>query len=806
MKGKGAKSKVMYRKLFIFTVIVFLCCTTISAQKILKNQYWFLQINRNGTLDSLAQKKYGKWVSIPLQKSAYKGFSFYYIEGKNNNQETTIVLQQQADSIFKGAIYDIHFSLQYKIEGNVLAVIATVKNLGSTAFAPQTLGLKTGISNYMISYPQWNDVYFPTMLRCEKTHFTGYLQTPDGQLLGVVSPDAIASYSLEYNFGYGDSTAFFFGHRIYTFNLDLLNAEPLPARHPHNLNVLAPNQEKVWTIYLKNIADLKNVAEIFYQLTHAPSFEIPVTSQSENRFFHFKIYSDNIKLFVHNPDGEIEDIIAKKISHNIYQVDYLPKNGTGTYTFEASDNLGKTTEAKIFVLNPFGWYLQQARLGALKYTQKASLNCENWYGFYSAYLAQRYFPDDTLKAVTDKRFNLVMALMYDTAHNWIPTKNIHRIQNHATTVGILVDKYLAEKNIKDLEAAKYLADWIIDNSQSADGAYRNGHTHYTSVIYIAKSIMELMAVEKTLAHGNNEWAQAYDRHYNSVKRAINQLTGGFHIINTEGELTFEDGMISCSALQIAQFALLQTDSSERKFYTTAAEKFLDAHNCLEQLFINDSRMRGGSMRFWEAQYDVLVGHNFMNSPHGWSAWTTYATYYLYLLTGEEKYLIQTINALGSGMQLIDFRTGDLRWAFCADPYIKTIQAKNFVGSNPDIYNDNQYSPYEGKYDSIIIGEQYVNMIADKFDANSSDNDVHEQFKCMAEVVLTSAYVLERRSGSFLYYNCAVERKGNTIIITPNDKLISKINLNLQNAHRVKVQWNNSLSKNYNVNKGMEWIE
>ncbi|ANI88581.1 hypothetical protein A9P82_04305 [Arachidicoccus ginsenosidimutans] len=787
-------------------MIAFLC-RIVQAQQILKNQSWYLQINNNGTLDSLAQNKQGKWTSIPVRKDAYKGFSFYFIDGKNSEKETTVDLHQQANNVYEGTINNVHLSLEYKIENAQLAIVATAENLSGTVFEPQTLGLKIGISNYMTGYPQWNDVYFPTMLRCEKTHFTGYLQTPDGQLLGVASPDAIASYSLEYNFGYGDPNgAYFYGHRIYTFNLDLLNANPLPARHPQNLASLAPHEKKSWTIYFKNIDSGKNVAQTLQQLTQAPSFDIPVTSLDEGENFRFKIYAQDVKLSVQNPDGKIVSVPAKKISDNIYQVDCLPKSGTGVYTFEATNNLGKTTEAKISVLKSFGWYIQQARLGALKYTQKASYNCENWYGFYSAYLAQQYFPDNALNTATDKRFSLVMSLMYDTAHHWKPTEDIYRIQNHTTTIGILVDKYLADKNIQDLEAAKSLTDWIIAHTQSADGAFRRGKTHYTSVIYIAKSIMELMAAEKTLAHDNNEWAQAYEKHYNSVKRAIDQLTGGFDAVDTEGELTFEDGMISCSALQIAEFALLQTDAEKRKFYTEAAKKFLDAHDCLEQLFINDSRMRGGSLRFWEAQYDVLLGHNFMNSPHGWSAWTTYATYYLYLLTGEEKYLVQTMNALGSGMQLIDFKTGDLRWAFCADPYIKTIQAENFAGSNPDKYNDNQYSPYEGKYDSITIGEQYVNMIADKFDANSSDNDVHEQFKCMAEVVLTSAYVLERKDGSLLYFNCVAKKNGNTIIIAPNEKIISKIHLNLQNNNRVKVLWNKSFSKSYNAEKGVKWID
>ncbi len=30
--------------------------------------------------------------------------------------------------------------------------------------------------------------------------------------------------------------------------------------------------------------------------------------------------------------------------------------------------------------------------------------------------------------------------------------------------------------------------------------------------------------------------------------------------------------------------------------------------------------------------------NMFNSPHGWSGWRGYATYYAYLLTGEERWL------------------------------------------------------------------------------------------------------------------------------------------------------------------------
>ena len=81
-------------------------------------------------------------------------------------------------------------------------------------------------------------------------------------------------------------------------------------------------------------------------------------------------------------------------------------------------------------------------------------------------------------------------------------------------------------------------------------------------------------------------------------------------------------------------------------------------------------MNGATLRFWEAQYDVLIGRsrNMMDSPHGWSAWLIPALWYQYLLTGEEEWLRKTMNIMGSCAQVIDSRTGQLRWAFVPDPY------------------------------------------------------------------------------------------------------------------------------------------
>jgi hypothetical protein len=161
-------------------------------------------------------------------------------------------------------------------------------------------------------------------------------------------------------------------------------------------------------------------------------------------------------------------------------------------------------------------------------------------------------------------------------------------------------------------------------------------------------------------------------HYASAKKAVDELVRNLDNIETEGEMTLEDGMISCSALQIGMFALTLPEE-ERAEYIKAAEYMLSIHSCLEQQLIPDSRMNGASIRYWESQYDVMIRENMFNSPHGWTGWTLYAHYYLYMLTGKKKYLMSLMNGMGAGSQLID-ENGNLRWAFCAAPYIKADRA------------------------------------------------------------------------------------------------------------------------------------
>ena len=102
----------------------------------------------------------------------------------------------------------------------------------------------------------------------------------------------------------------------------------------------------------------------------------------------------------------------------------------------------------------------------------------------------------------------------------------------------------------------------------------------------------MMACEKRISGSSPLWQERYRRHFVSVKRAMDNLAKKLDDIETEGELTYEDGMISCSFLQLSMFALLLDNPAERGKYLDAALFLARGHRCLSQLMIPDSRMNG----------------------------------------------------------------------------------------------------------------------------------------------------------------------------------------------------------------------
>lgn len=696
------------------------------------------------------------------------------------NGESLSLNKGDSDMSYMGSQNGLNYSLKYAVENGSMRLTVSCKNTSKADMKNIRLSMPIGINNCMTSYPQWRSIYFPTLLKCEKTHFWGYFMNPKGGILTIASPDPIASYHLEYN---NSSENFSSGHLIYTSTLDFLNPGPLPQENPANCSGLRKGETRTWSIYLTGANELSEVKSVVSKQTQAPFIESPLYTIKKGDSFQFAFSAEkkpNVKIIT--PDKKTRSITVQSLGNGQYEAKYTPKEGEGVYELYASD--GKRISQGWFSVR-YSWadYIKGARQASLDYPQKASSHTESWYGFLSSYLAKAYFPDAETDAKVEDMFNEVFPLMYDT-ETIIPTAEHNRIQNHSMMASLFALRYKASKNMKDLFAASALADFLM-SKQSPDGAYRSGKVHYTSVIYIAKSIMEVMELEKELAATSDYWASTYQRHYASVKKAIDELVLNLDNLETEGENTYEDCMIASSYGQIAMFALLQPEgSAERAHYLKAAEYFVEGHRCLSQLLIPDSRVNGGSIRFWESQYDILTYPNFINSPHGWSAWRIYGLKYMYQLTGEERYLTDMMNSLGTCAQLLNPKTGVLNWAFVSDPY---VEVKYFT--------EDSKQKGKGIHVDKVIGREYLPMISNwyrapkdtwvsgywEYDGGCCDNDVHEIFKCVGEVALTSAYFHLRDDGTFIVWNCTAKKEGDSWVVTPDEKTIDTLYTNVQQA-------------------------
>src|SRR5262249_35139816 len=159
------------------------------------------------------------------------------------------------------------------------------------------------------------------------THFWGYFMGPSGRILGIASPDPIASYQLEYNQS---------GHRIFTADLDLLHGLPLPARHPQNLTQLKPGERRSWTIFLEAIDSLEDVKPRLAALTRAPMIEAERYTLAEGEKARVTVWSSGpVQLQVYSPSRSNNPVAYMKMldvqpaGSGVWRAEFTPKDGRG---------------------------------------------------------------------------------------------------------------------------------------------------------------------------------------------------------------------------------------------------------------------------------------------------------------------------------------------------------------------------------------------------------------------------------------------------------------------------------------------
>ncbi len=719
-----------------------------------------LNLNANGCIVSIENNG----ITVPFTPENGFGFGYVY-----QDKTYRIALEKTDNSNeFSTQINGIYYSLNYVTYQDSVALKLTIENRSPYDFYADNIFFELGVNSYMESYPQWSDKFFPTLIRLEKTHFYGYFQSPEGNALIIAGENGIPAYDISY--AHPSTPHLNNGHRIYNTLLHLYNQNVAIGRLPQDKKILKLGEKYENVIHLIPTNTLNNFENIVAKTIRAPiiSAQKYTVEKGENLTFNVTC-NENYTYTITTPSGKVFDNVLPKTSeYGLHKVNVL-------------SNSGKQAESLFFVRKSWEFYLKGASKEAYNKPQKASTHTESWYGYFSIFLAQKHYGNAKTLEKALLNFNEVMPLCFDY-ENAKPKFAVNRIQNVSAFISLLVDVYETDKtaNLSYLYLASKFADFLM-TKQTPDGAYRRDKTHYTCVIYVAKSMLELVKAEEN--SGIDELIKKSKTHYNSAKLAIDELVLHLDNIDTEGELTFEDGMISCSALQIANFALT-LPINERKKYIEASEYMIKIHSCLEQQLLPDCRANGGSIRFWESQYDVMIIGNTVNSPHGWTAWTVYAYYYLYLLTGKKFYLLRFFNGMSACAQLLSLN-GNLRWAYFSQPYVKlpTLVADKSKPVKDGYLTVNlKTKAYRGKYQTNIYGEEYIDMISNwyrtgkqtitggysfcpLFDVDNyynvdnqggcCDNDVHEIFKCLEETALKKAFIHENDDGSYLTYGCEV---------------------------------------------------
>ncbi|MFI3213296.1 MAG: hypothetical protein R3Y24_08125 [Eubacteriales bacterium] len=729
--------------------------------------------------DGSVEELYISNTLIHMNKDKFVGPCFVL---RVNGREENIKLSKVGD-FFATKKYGLLFRLSYKKEQDLIRIETEIKNCAKSVFKPTVLGLRMGIDSYMEEYPEWNDKLFPTFLRCEKTHFNGYWMSPLGKMLTIASENPVAAWSLDYNEWEETSTAeeinpyLTGGHRIHSVVLHLLQKGPMPRRYPM-IEELQP-EEKISNVFTIRMTEkMSEIPIILSNDSDAIFIQMKNYTIQKGELCQGKVYGECEKLELVTPDKKIANI---EIDYNgMFDLTKECCLIEGIYLLQAVSKSKKVSEATIYVRKNNSWYIQVARNAMIDCPPIYTHHMESFNGFYATMLAQSKTPDVEKDKVCSAMFESFFSEFYDFEKNCAREAPVERIQDTAA-MSVLCKQYgvLSGKHIYD-EYANKLIECLI-KQQGDDGAFycereKGIGTHYTSVTYMAKYLMDFAILE-----AKNKNSTLANRYFDIAKKAIQNLETLKGNFETEGEQTFEDGMISCSMTQLAYYALHTSSKQEKESYIREAENLHKSHRCLSAYLSPDCRCNSATIRFWEAQYNLDLFHNLMSTPCGWTAWQLYGTWYLYLLTGKIHYLRETMNGLGACMQLVDIDTEEVRWGFMLDPF---IQAEQYQSLNDQ---DNQ-----GIIQKVELGEQYLSRVSKYHRTHpfprakfGIDNLVYEVFKCLGEVALENACVFINEEGIAEGFNCSVFKENEVITVMLFEE-VKRVHCNFDKKYCVKV--------------------
>lgn len=666
----------------------------------------------------------------------------------------------------------VEVQVAYIIDPGHIKAVIKVTNHSDTSKEIPWLRFVTGIDCRMERYPQWKDKLFPTSLRYETTHFWALLGSPKRNYLAILSPQRMDSFKLYYN-----SEG---GHRIHTIALDLINdIEPRPGRFLPAVPLLEAKEHRLWEIYFTPLLSDAELPVAVIKFCKAPFVEWKRASGFPGEKLDLKVYApmnnqidiqltggigETLPARISIPEicGEIQKqsgpvaglelVKSDKILE--YQVAHLlltlPEGRPGIPYPVVVRAVDKEVTASAYILQPWDLYVHIASAAASKmYPPCATHVCEAAMPVFSMILAEKLSPSASRRAsigafLQDELFRISFT------PEGKPLLRPDRIQNQSCAMDICRNFFLATGEKKWLDMAIQVARQFMSSQGPDGGFYTPRGTHYTAVYYPAKSLLDL--VRELRRQTETKYVTLSKEIEKVVRIAVEDLYRRGENIETEGEQTYEDGMISCSALQQAAYSLFTGDNR----FALRALELMAEHRCLEWRS-PEAHIQGGSCRFWESYWAIGWG-NCMNTPHGWTTWTSFAHLYIYLATGELSHLFRAWDSAIATLQIIDAQTGTLRFCFTPDPTIRPEWGKG---------------PPQA-------GEQYLRCVPLSSDRLlEGGGEVHEIIKFLGETFIQDCYLFFS-DNKWNALNAEISVSGQRVVVSPRTFLPGHIYINRGN--------------------------
>ncbi len=273
-------------------------------------------------------------ISVPFTPEKY-GF---FVEKNGKITDAELTEKDEALSEYVGAFEDLAFGLKYEIFDTHLVIHVRIENRGED-FGGR-IGFHIGPDTFMKTYPQWHEVFFPTLLRCEKTHLWGYFMNTAENALAIATDRPAASWDLRYN-ALSDRTDGIIdgGHRIYGADILFYQNTILPERHPQNLRIMKAGEVYENRIYLIPVERKADIKRTLSRIAGIPTVDAVKYTKEPGDLLDAEVLCDSAaELTLVRPDGSVQEDLS------------APMEEPGRYLLKVEAANGKSCESSFGLL------------------------------------------------------------------------------------------------------------------------------------------------------------------------------------------------------------------------------------------------------------------------------------------------------------------------------------------------------------------------------------------------------------------------------------------------------------------------